>query len=307
VIELGSAEHPQIEERKADMPTKALINRERIGNKILQSSRTHAREVGERLNESLQFTVEEGETFADFVDLQHQLGRLLRLRLDELVAAEDAHFGEIDDDQEPRLLRQQAADALYTKLVELRELLRGFYGLERASSLVGISGETPDDPLTLHRQAASVLERLREPGPELPPQRFGSAEVDRNALADELQPFVDELGRILGDIERDVREREVTKGLRDRALAAFDSTARSVARIQRGLDELAGFPEYAARIRRSLPSRTGRSSETGEEPSQKPRLPDGTEDELSGSTETSVAGLLVAGERDAQTENETAD
>lgn len=282
------------------MPTKGLINRERIGNRIIQATRTHALEVGERLNESLRFTVEEGETFADFIDLQAQLARLLESRLDELVAAEALHLGEVDDDGEPRVLRRQASDALYRKLVELREFLRGVYGIERANALVGISGETPADPVTLHRQAVSALERLREPGPELPPQRFGSVQYDRNQLADELQPFVDELGAILRDIDREVRERETSKRLRDEALASFDSAARAVARIQTGLDELAGFPGYADRIRLTLPNRRRRASEGGEtseggdDSPEASQRADGTEEELTASAE--VSGLLTRGE-----------
>ena len=84
------------------MPTKGLIDRRRIGNDILHATRTHAREVGERLNQSLQFTVEEGETFPDYLDLQHQLARLLQARVDELTKADRAHLQELDDDQECR-------------------------------------------------------------------------------------------------------------------------------------------------------------------------------------------------------------
>lgn len=252
------------------MPTKGLIDRERIGRDILHASRTHAREVGERLNESLRFTAEEGETFPDFIDLQHQLARLLESRLDALVVADRSHLEELDDDQEPRLRRRQAADALYTKLVEMRELLRGVFGFERANALVGITGETPLDPVTLHRQGASALERLRAPDPELPPQRLSGLQLDRDALADELQPLVDELGRILEDVKREVREREITKRSRDRALEDFDTTAGAVARIQIGLDELAGFSEYADRIRLTRPSRSGTRPEDDEERSEEP-------------------------------------
>lgn len=281
------------------MPTKGLIDRERIGRSILHASRTHAREVGERLNESLRFTAEEGETFPDFIDLQHQLARLLETRLDALVVADHSHLEELDDDQEPRLLRRQAADALYTKLVEVRELLRGVFGFERANALVGITGETPLDPVTLHRQGASALERLRAPDPELPPQRLSGLQLDRDALADELQPLVDELGRILEDVKREVREREITKRRRDEALASFDSTARAVARIQMGLDEIGGFSDYAERIRLSRRSRGGRRPEDDEEPQEEPRLPDGSapSEDLAALTEATVIGSQPVGDR----------
>lgn len=257
------------------MPTKALIDRQRIGRAILHAARTHAREVGERLNEALQVTVAEGETLADFVTLHHQLARYLEMRLEALEAADHAHLQELDDDREPRLRREEATDALYTKLIEVREVLRGHFGAELAAALAGIDGSTPQNPLALHSQAVSALERLRDPEPDLPPQRFASIQLDRNALADELQPFVDELGAKLEDVKREARERESTKGLRDQAIEAFDVAVGGVARILIGCDELAEFPHFAEKVRLTLPRRGGQAPEEDEE---RPDGPSGSEE-----------------------------
>lgn len=250
------------------MPTKGLIDRKRIGQDILQSIRIHSKQVGDRLNASLAFLAEEGETFPDFIDFQHQLARLLELRLEGLETAYHVHLVELDDDGEPSFLRRQAADALYTRMVEVRELLRGVYGIDRANKLVGFSGETPIDPITLHTMAENAIKRLREPGPELPPQRLDSLQLDRNGLADELQPLVDELDRHIEDVKEEVRKRETSKLARDLAVESFDLTTRSVARIQIALDELAGFPTFAERIRLTLPSRGRRIPVTDDEPPQ---------------------------------------
>lgn len=258
------------------MPTKGLIDRQRIGRDILHAARSHAREVGERLNEDLQVAVAEGETLADFVTLQHQLARYLEIRLEALEAADHAHLQELDDDREPRLRREEATAALYGKLIEVREVLRGFYGAELAGALAGIDGATPQDPLTLHSQAVSALERLRDPDPELPPQRITSIQLDRNALADELQPFVAELGAILEDLKREARERESTKGVRDEAIGAFDTAARGVARVLIGYDELAGFSHFAEKVRLTLPRRSGGGSGEDEELPEGPTGPEET-------------------------------
>lgn len=273
------------------MPTKGLIDRQRIGRDILHAARSHAREVGERLNVDLQVAVAEGETLADFVTLQRQLARYLELRLQALEAADHAHLQELDDDREPRLRREEATAALYSKLIEVRELLRGFYGAELAGALVGIDGATPQDPLTLHSQAVSGLERLRDPDPDLPPQRITSVALDRNALADEVQPFVDELGAILEDVKREARERESTKRQRDQAIEEFDAAVGGIGRILIGHDELAGFPDFAQKVRLTLPRRSGAESEEDEELPEGPSGPDGP-GELAAPGASDVIGFL---------------
>lgn len=272
------------------MPTKGVIERQRIGRDILAATRTHAREVGERLNQSLQFLVGEGETLPDFVTFQHQMGRLLETRLHALAEADHAHLLELDDDLEPRIRRDEAAAVLYGKLIEVRELTKGFFGTDLANALVGIDGSTSQDPLVLHQQATEAIKRLRSPDPSLPRRRLSSVSFDRNAVADELQPYVDDLGEILDEVKRESRERESSKGLRDEALRRFDTVARAVGRIQIGLDELAGFPHFAERIRLTLPSRGSRGSD------EDPELPEApAPDDSSDSGTSQEIGFLPAG------------
>lgn len=239
------------------MPSKGVVDRQRIGQSIIAAARTHAQQVGEQLQLELGEIVEEGETLPDFVDLQLQLARYLEMRLNILVAADEAHLEELDDDQDPRLRRDEAAEALYQKVIEVREAMLGVFGSTRADALLGISGRTARDPLFLLRQAARVLERLREPAPDLPPRRLNGLVLDRNALADELQPAVESLAAALQDVDRERRETETTKGFKDEALEAFDVSAGGVARMLIGCDEIAGFPNFAERIRLTLPNRRG--------------------------------------------------
>lgn len=275
------------------MPTRGLIDRQRIGKDLLHAARTHAPQVGERLNRDLQGVVGEGETLVDFIDLQQHLARYLELRLEALEAADHAHLQELDDDREPRILREAATSALYGKVVEVRELLRGVYGVERANALVGIDGPTSLDPLTLYDQAAGAVERLREPDPALPPQRLESLNLDRTGLAGELEPLVAELGAILEDIQREKRLREATKERRDRALSAFDTAAGAVARIVIGCDLLAGFPSFAEKVRLTLPPRGGRNGGTGEEDEELPQGPPPQEDPGSEQSATAAGATEV--------------
>lgn len=259
------------------MPSKGVLDRQRVGKAIVAAAHTHAREVGERLNADLAVILTEGETLPDFTTLQLQLGRYLQMRLEALVAADEAHVQELDDDQDPRLRRDEAAELLYQKLIEMRETVNAVFGPERAGKLIGIEGDTPRDPLRLHRHATRILDRLRAPGAGLPPQRLRGVQLDPVTLAEELQPATDLLAEAIADVDREQRETETTLTLKTEATEAFDRAVRGVGRILKGCDELADFPEFADKIRLRRTNQGSRSesseddegsSENGEGPSE---------------------------------------
>ena len=255
------------------MASKGILDRHRIAKTIVAAARTHAREVGERLQEVLASAVAEGETLPDFVTFQHQLARYREARIATIVEADKLQLDELDDDLEPRLRRDQAAEAVYDTLVAIRETLTGPFGAERAAKLLGIDGRTSTDPLTLFHQATLALERLTEDSLVLPPARLQGVQLDLGALAAQLQPALDELGQAVQEVDEEQREGETTIREKDLALDAFDVAVRSVGRIVKAFDELAGFPEFSARIRLTLPARR-RQGTTPTEPPPEPS-PDG--------------------------------
>lgn len=255
------------------MLTQAVLDRQRVGESIVSSARTHAEDVGNRLNEELAVILTEGETLPDFVTLQHQLARYLEMRTNALVAADEVHLQELDDDKDPRLRRDEAAEVLLRKLIEIRETLVGVFGAERAAALVGIEGETARDPLRLYRLASRTLERLQAPEPELPPIRVNGVQLDPVLVGQDLQPFLDNLRRAIGDVTRELRETETTLNAKTEALEAYDRAVRGIGRILKGCNELADFPKFAEKIRLTRP---GRSSTGGEEePQQGPEQEEG--------------------------------
>lgn len=282
------------------MPSKGVLDRQRVGKAIIAAANTHAREVGERLNERVAVVVEHGETLADFTTLKIHLGRYLQMQLDALVAADEVHLKELDDDHDPRLRRDEAAEALNRKLVEVRNGVSTLYGTDQASALIGIEGATSRDPLTLHRQANRAMERLRAPEVELPPQRLASLHLDTAALVGEVQPLIDQLTQALADVDREQRETETSLGLKTEALEAFDRAVRGVGRIIKGCDELAEYPDFAEKIRLS---RTRRGSAGGSpagdpqddegpsEPGPQPDVPSGGDDGTS--TSSSLLGFAL--------------
>lgn len=110
------------------MASKGVLDRQRIGRAIIHAARTHAHEVGQQLQENLQSLLAEQETSSDFITPQLELARYLEMRLEALVAADETHLEELDDDQEPRLLRDEAAAELYSTLVRIRAAVNAGFG-----------------------------------------------------------------------------------------------------------------------------------------------------------------------------------
>jgi hypothetical protein len=259
------------------MPSKGIIDRQRIAKTIVAAARMHAHEVGGRLPEVVASFVEEGETLPDFTTFQLQLARYLESRIDTIVQADELHLDELDDDQEPRRRRDRAAEVLYDTLVAVRESLNGPFGAERASEFLGIDGRTSSDPLILFRQADRAWKRLSAESPVLPPTRVDGIQADLGALAAQLRTPLDELGQALQRVDEESRAIESTLREKDLALDAFDLAVRSVGFLIKGLDGLAGFPEFSAKIRLTLPGRRRRGTGTGEESP----LPEGGGEETS--------------------------
>lgn len=257
------------------LPSRGVLDRQKIGESIVATARTHAAEVAARLEETLAPFVAEGETSTDFLALQRQLARYVDHLLATLIEADEAHLRELGDDRDPRRQRDDAAQALYDKLIQLRGALTSLFGLDRGNELLGIEGPTPRDPRLLHRHATRALEQLRAPDPELPAQELNGIQLDRDALAAELQPATDELAAAIEDVNRELREAETTQGVKDKAVEEFDQVVGGIARMLIGADTIAGFPNYSQRIRLTLPASGGSRSEE-EEPADE-ELPPGQE------------------------------
>jgi hypothetical protein len=249
------------------MASKGVTDRKRVAKAIVASARTHAKAVGERLQEVLAPAFPEGLVPFDLVEFQEGLARYLEMRTDAIRAADNVHLDEILDDDVPRSRRDEAAAGCYSALVGIRDAIRAAFGREHSKALLGYEGTTPTDPLVLAGVAEHALERLRELPIEPPPVRFGGVQIDLATLADELQPALDELKAALEAVALENRESEATLRDRDLALDAFDAAVAGIGRIVTGFDQLAGFPEFADRIRLTRPARRRAGTPNGDEPS----------------------------------------
>lgn len=248
------------------MASKGVIDRQRVARSIVATARTHAEEVGQQLQATLGAHLPEGQSMPDMVALQLMLADHLETRIEESIAADEAHLRELRDDDDPRRRRDEAADFLYSTLSGIREAVSSAFGEEHVKALVGYVGSTPSDPLTLHRVARRALELLRQPESAIPSPRFTGMAVDLTALAEELQPALDGLTQALAEVDTELRETETTLRLKDTALDALDRAIAGAGRMLIGCNELAGRSEYGDRIRLSRPFRRRRGTTVPEAP-----------------------------------------
>lgn len=256
------------------MATKGVTDRQRVAKSVAASARAHSQQVGERLREILTPALEEGETLPDLSAFLHVLARYLEMRSDAIIAAEEAHVEELDDDIEPRRRRDEAAAALSRTLVDIREALAGVFGRDTIKELVGLEGNTASEPVLLLRQANRVLERLQQPLVGLPATKLDGIQVDLDSLAAHLQPALDNLTRAAQEVDRELRETEASLLDKDQSLDRVDEAISGIGRIVIGFDLLAGFPDYADKVRLTVPARRRRNREEEEAPPDPESSPD---------------------------------
>lgn len=249
------------------MASKGVIDRQRVASEIVAAARTHAQAVGERLQEVLAPAFPDGDGLFDLVEFQHGLARYLEMRIEAIIEADEGHLGELLDDDGPRSRRDEAATVCYRALVGIRDAIRAAFGPEHTKALLGYEGTTPTDPLLVSRLARRALEKLRNPPPELPEVRLGGLQIDLATLADELQPALDELLAALQAVRVEIKEADATLRSKDLELDAFDAAVAGIGRVITGFDALAGFPQFADKVRLTLPNRRRRGNSDEEEPS----------------------------------------
>lgn len=140
---------------------KAVRDREVSVTSLLSRSRRWGPSTAARLEELLRSELAEGETLPDLEILQELFRRALARRWRRLATAEETHHKARERRREALADLDDAVRGLYRRMVDLRRILKGVFGVAASRRLLSLRGDTSRDPVVLLRQAARAAARLR--------------------------------------------------------------------------------------------------------------------------------------------------
>lgn len=249
------------------MASKQVAARAKSSTFVVAAANTHADAIQTGAKELLGPHLKKGEKLPDFAFLSQLLARTLEERTTALTAADDAHELEMADDIAPRETRDSATQVLYSKVVEIGEIVVGLFG-GGARERLGLEGTTPRDPALLVRHVAAVSKALRSV--DLGKPRLKGASFSGKAAADELEALLGDVQAALDDVAREAREAEATLVKKRAAMSSFDTAFSGTATLLSALLNVAGNKELASRVRPSS-RRPGQAEGAEEDTSEEPK------------------------------------
>jgi hypothetical protein len=228
------------------MVSKLVLERQKADEAVIMAGETHAKAVGESLRARFLPLLKHGEKLPDFELVTLLAVRLLANASQRMVAADEAHQQELQDDEAPRDARDAAAVKLYDDLVELREVVTGVYGAATARAL-GFTEATPEEPGALMQFATNVVAALGRA--ELPKPRVQGAKLNLAETAAGLRASIGDLATHRKDVAREMREAQATMAARDAAIRAREAAFREVTLLLEALLVCSGKPDLADKLR----------------------------------------------------------
>lgn len=273
------------------MASKLVVRRQRLDNALRASLTRHREALLEGLRKRFAPLDGEDEVLQSFERLYDFFFELLEIRENDMVAADEAHSAELRDDEAPRQRRDEAAAALYEKVVAVRRAANGNFGSDLAARLLDFDGSTSQDPLTLYRQASRVVERLRNPELEMPDSLLGGV-PDRETWAAQLEPSLAELRAALDTVEEEARDFDLTLADKQNAMDEHDLDADAITRTVEGFLRLAARQDLSEEVRPARLRRRARRSTANETPEADPsdEIPDGSPPDTPASPEAPATG-----------------
>jgi len=250
------------------MPSKQVTDRQKSADAVVAALNTHGIAVAEALDAALSSHLGEGEAMPDVALLLSLVGRALDTQKLKMVRADDAHERELGDDEPARDARDSAVEALYSELVDLREVFIGLYGGTFTNSI--FLGITPRDPVVLARFAQMIERNLEEC--ELPAPRIRGALLDKAEEIGKIEGLRAILESHIQAVAREAREAQATQAAKNKAMDDYDQFFSGSATLASGLLRLAGKAELALQLRpaRRRPGQTAADAGETLEPHQPP-------------------------------------
>jgi hypothetical protein len=248
------------------MPSKQVVDRQKSAQAVIAAGESNASLIADELQQLLAPHLRKTEKLPDVDLLIDLVARYLATSTDSMIAADENNLRELADDAIARDARDQAADALYASIGDLREWLTALFGTAALRAL-GFSGPTPQDPVAMARFAGEIISALGSS--KLPKPKRPGIKWDPESTVAELKAAREALEKHLGAVAREVREAQGTLVAKNAAIAEYDERFARAAGFYAGLFRLAGQADLADRVRPS-PRRAGQI-EDADEPLSGPR------------------------------------
>lgn len=231
------------------MPTKAILHRHRQASHLALVAETHRQEVAAELDRINAPLSRVSGVHLDFADVQRLQAFFVAFYFHRLWDADNAYQAKKTNAYPLRDRRDDLTKELYDKVVALRGVLERLYCRKTATSITGFEGKTPRDPHELALMSIFLLSRLRTLKLEtFPAPTLSVIPLDLPKIADELEPLVLELNRVLRELQNWSQSEAALLKARNRAQADFDRMRTSVAVTLAGLYRAAGLAELIPQI-----------------------------------------------------------
>ena len=220
----------------------------RIAGNALAHSEMMANDLTERWRDQLP----EDQKVVDIYQVQLCVRHDLHQMRAKIAEIEKRHLGLLETETLSRETRKVTIPQLRGKLVGIRDLFEGSFGVGSSAKVFGPRVTTiPLDPFPLRRLAHIAHDRLMDPTLVLPPAQLAGVEIQPQALAKDFEAPLAELDTVLVELEDTLPISNASLEEKIRTLAELRSQAGIAARFLEALYHLAGHPEIARRVRPS--------------------------------------------------------
>ncbi len=235
--------------RKSGSHSIMVADRKRAITALVAGLAAQGDTVATGLEQRLATVLGEGEAMPDVRLLLRLLERLARQAERDLDEADAKRWLAGMGHAALRHACKQPKVELYAAAVAVRKTLVSLYGSGHCRFQFGLGERTPRGTVELTLWSRRLVNRLVDPGLQLPEPRLPGVALDPAGWAETLRPALEILEPLLAEVER----RRVTAGdevvSRRQALAVCDGTALEVARTAEALFTLSGHRELARRLR----------------------------------------------------------
>lgn len=243
------------------MVSKQVSDRKKSTDKVVEFINTNKNKLKDALVAIYSPYLKSDEQMPDFALLAELVGRRLADKAAVMVSKQEAYEAELKDDDLPRKLRDEAAEKLYSQVVEVREAVIGLFGSKYLTTL-GFSGSTPQDPFLLIAYARGIenaIQQAVEKG-TLPAPRLKGASWDTAEALSDLKAARIALENALAKVTQEEREAQAAIVERNRATEEQGRSFTRSAGFLEKLFSLADLEDLGARLRPS-PQRPGHTEQ----------------------------------------------